>query len=317
MSAAMEIVRTDRTADITVLEKGKDYSYGQCGLPYVIGGLVPSTNDVIARSVNTFREKYGIDARIHTNVTKVDPDLQQVSGINLEDGSSFMIEYDRLLIATGVDSLAPDWQGIHLSGIHSLKTLQDTKQIKEDLTKEINEVTVVGGGYIGLEMAENFVHLDKKVRLIQRGKQLAPIFDKDMATIIEQKAKEKGIEIILEEEVQSFRGNHRVEAVETDKQTYTTDLVLLSIGVTPNTSFLKNTGIHRNDKGALVVNRYMQTSIPNVYAAGDCATQYHIVKQLDDHFPLGTTANKQGRIAGANMADHRLTFKGIVGDFYY
>ncbi|MGP4041806.1 CoA-disulfide reductase [Gracilibacillus sp. D59] len=313
MSAAMEISRTDGSAKITVLERGEDYSYGQCGLPYVINGQVPSTEDVIARTVQTFRERYGIDARVHTKVTKIDIENQQVIGIHLDSKQDFTLKYDRLLIATGSDPILPEWPGINLEGIHTLKTLKDTNGLVDDITEEVKHVTIVGAGYIGLEMAEIFRSIGKKVTLIQRGDQLAKIFDQDMSKLIEEKAVYNQVDVKLEEEVTGFSGEKRVKSVITNKGTYATDLVLVSAGVNPNTEFLKDTGIQMNREGAILVNAYMETSISNVYAAGDCATHYHIIKQLDDYIPLGTTSNKQGRIAGANMAGNPITFKGIVG----
>lgn len=313
MSAAMEIFRTDENAKITVLERGEDYSYGQCGLPYTISGVVPSFDDLRARSVKTFRDKYNIDARTHENVESIDFNNQIVHGVSTTTNEKFNINYDKLLIATGSSPIFPNWQGSELEGIHTMGTITDTKRLLNDLTKNIQNITIIGGGYIGLEAAENFIEIGKKVTLIQRGPQIAKIFDEDMAEIIRQKAKEKGIKVILNEEVKEFKGNKRVEEVITDEQSYKTDLVLLSIGVKPNTEFLKNTDIHLIDKGAIIVDAYQQTNIKNVYAAGDCATNYHRIKKIDDHIPLGTTANKQGRIAGANMAEHALTFKGIVG----
>lgn len=313
MSAAMEIYRTDSSADITVLERGEDYSYGQCGLPYVINDVIPSIDKVVARTVEEFRGKYHINAKTNTIVTSINVEKQQVSGFHRLTDEHFKVSYDRLLIASGSDPIVPDWAEIDLQGIHTLKTLRDTEGIMEDLTDDIKHVTVVGGGYIGLEMAESFKTLGREVTLIQRGPQLAGIFDSDMAELIHEEAEKQGIKVILEETVESFSGERRVEAVITDKHDYQTDLVLLAIGVRPNTGFLKDSGIHMNKQDALMVNAYMETSVKNIYAAGDCATHYHRIKQLDDHIPLGTTSNKQGRIAGANMAGNPLPFKGIVG----
>lgn len=314
MSAAMEIIRTDDKAQVTVLERGEDYSYGQCGLPYVINGvIIPSVDDVVARTAKEFRERYQIDARVKTTVTSIDTEHQIVYGTDTETNREFQLSYDRLLIATGSDPVVPKWEGMALDGIHVLKTIPDTKGILNDLDENIKHVTIVGGGYIGLEAAESFRSLGKKVTLIQRGKQIASIFDQDMAELIQEKAKENGIQLVLGESVEGFTGDERVETVIIDKQSRETDLVLLAVGVRPNTGFLKNTGLHMNKQGAIHVNNYMETNLKNIYAAGDCATQYHIVKQLDDHIPLGTTSNKQGRIAGANMAGNSLAFKGIVG----
>lgn len=313
MSAAMEITRTDKNAHITVLERGEDYSYGQCGLPYVINGVVSSLGDLIARDVQTFRDKYGIDARTNTEVNEIDVEKQLVRGMHGKTNTPFEVTYDRLLIASGTSPIFPDFDGSELEGIHPLKTLTDAKKIIKDLDEEMKNVTVVGGGYIGLEMAEVLVSLGKKVKLIQGAPQLAPIFDADMAELIHDKAKQKGIQLVLDEKVTGFAGGTRVESIQTDNESYDTDFALLAIGVVPNTKFLENTGIHLTSKGAIYVNPYQETNIENVYAAGDCAINYHRIKHVNDHIPLGTTANKQGRIAGANMAGQSLTFKGIVG----
>lgn len=313
MSAAMQIVRNDSDAEITVFEKGGIYSYGQCGLPYVVSGLIPSSDKLIARDVTTFREKYGMDARVFHEVTSVDTEEKMVYGIHTKTKETFSQPYDKLLIATGVSPVIPAWEGKHLPGIHVVKTIPDTEKILKDLDSSIQDVTIIGGGYIGLEMAENLRFLGKKVRIIQRGPQLGNIFDPDMAELIHQEAAKHDIEVCLNEEVQRFKGDDRIQFVKTNKRDYPTDMVIVSVGVKPNTSFLENTDIHYHESGAISVNRYMETNVEGVYAAGDCASHYHIIKEVDDHIPLGTTANKQGRIAGLNMAGKNKSFKGIVG----
>ena len=312
MSAAMEIVRNDPTAQITTLEKGSIYSYGQCGLPYVVGKHVTSTTDVIARSVEAFRNKYGINAKIGYEVKKVDTTNKTVSGEIVETKDTFSIRYDRLLIATGASPITPNWEGGSLAGIHTIKTIPDTEAIIADL-ENVQHVTIIGGGYIGLEMAENFRAIEKKVRIIQRGHQLAKIFDKEQASIIHEEAKRQQVEVLLDQEVQSFTGEGRVSSVVTDKGSYSTDLVLIAIGVKPSTEFLKGTGINTASNGAILVNAHLQTNVEDVYAAGDCATHFHRIKQKDDYIPLGTTANKQGRLAGLNMIGRQEEFKGVVG----
>ncbi|MHA6252743.1 CoA-disulfide reductase [Oceanobacillus sp. CAU 1775] len=313
MSAAMQIVRTDKNADITVLERGTDYSYGQCGLPYVINGLIPSATDVIARSVDTFRSKYGINARINSEVTHIDSKHQFVEGYYSHNQESIRFEYDRLLIATGASPKLPDWEGKNLKGTHMLKTIPNTTNIMNDLKNSVQQIVVVGGGYIGLEMAESFASIGKKVTIIQRGQQLAKVFDEDMADLIHDEAMKNGVQVVLDESVERFDGKERVNAVITNRGTYEADLVLVAAGVRPNTSFLHTTGIRTSKNGAICVNPFMETNVKNIYAAGDCATHFHIVKQKDDYIPLGTTANKQGRIAGANMAGVPTAFKGVVG----
>ncbi len=191
MSAAMQIVRAKQNHDITVLERGEIYSYGQCGLPYTISGIVDEPEDVIARSVETFRNKYGINAKINHNVTNVDQDNKEVHGTITTTGEPFKYEYDKLLIASGASPVNPNWDGIDLSGIFHVKTIPDTKDILSYLKKDVKNVTIVGGGYIGLEMAENFKEIGKNVTIIQRGHQLMSPFDSDMAKLIHNEAENK------------------------------------------------------------------------------------------------------------------------------
>ncbi|GAE33619.1 FAD-dependent oxidoreductase [Halalkalibacter akibai] len=306
MSAAMQIRRGDSSAEITTLEMGDIYSYAQCGLPYVVGGVIDSFDSLIARDVQTFRDKYNIDARVHHEVTSVDPTNQTVSG----DG--FTLEYDKLLIATGASPITPPWEGLDLDGIHTVKTIPDTKALMNDL-KDVSRVVVVGGGYIGLEMAENFVKLGKEVTMIERGERVAKIFDEELSDKIHKEAEKHGITLRFNESVESFSGDGRVQEVITDKGSIETDLVVIAIGVTPNTKFLKGTGLHLFSNGAIKVNAFMKTNIENIWAAGDCATQYHRIKERDDYIPLGTHANKQGRLAGRSMIGKPRAFQGIVG----
>lgn len=313
MSAAMEITRADENAHITVLEKGEDYSYGQCGLPYVINGWIPSISDIIARSAQTFRDKYKIDAQTNKEVTEIHSEAQTVIGHDTITHEKFEISYDTLLIATGADPNVPDWSGMDLQGIHTLKTIPDTKEIMSDLDNDRQNAVIVGGGYIGLEMAESLTSIGINVTLIQTDNQLATIFDADMADLIAEEADKQGVKVILNEAVEAFEGDGRVNKVITNKGSYETDFVLLAIGIHPNTGFVENTDIHLSDQGAIIVNPYMETNVKNIYAAGDCATHFHIVKRKDDYIPLGTTANKQGTIAGANMSGGAETFKGMTG----
>ncbi|KEK22211.1 FAD-dependent oxidoreductase [Bacillus gaemokensis] len=314
MSAAMQIVRNDKNAKVVTLEKGEIYSYAQCGLPYVISGVISSTEKLIARDVKTFRDKYGIDAKVHHEVTRIDTENKIVHGIHINTNDTFQYKYDRLLIATGVRPVMPDWEGSNLRGIHLLKTIPHAHEILETLkTNHVEQVTIIGGGAIGLEMAETFVELGKKVRMIERNEHIGTIYDADMANYIHEEAEKHNIEIVTSENVKAFKGNEKVEWIETDKGTYETDLVLVSVGVQPNTEFLTGTNVRTNKKGAIEVNAYMQTNVEDVYAAGDCATHYHVIKAIQDHIPLGTTANKQGRLAGLNMVDKRRAFKGTLG----
>lgn len=313
MSAAMQIVRNREDAEITVLEKGYYYSYGQCGLPYYIGGIIESTDKLIARTRETFQEKYGIDARVGHEVESLNPDKQTVSGYDHNTGKTFQLPYDKCLIATGASPIFPnDWSGKDLEGIHVLKTIPDAEKIMEDMKDDVLSVTVIGGGYIGLELAENLVKRGRKVQIIEANR-LGSMYDEEISRQIHDVAEANGIKVTLEEMVTGFQGGESVEAVVTDKGKHPCDMVVVAIGVTPNSQFAGKAGLRLHPSKAILVNSEMETNIPNVYAAGDCATQYHRLKKKDDYVPLGTHANKQGRIAGSNIAGIPKIFHGIVG----
>ncbi|ADU32325.1 FAD-dependent oxidoreductase [Evansella cellulosilytica] len=313
MSAAMQVVRNDENASVTVFEKGEFYSYAQCGLPYYIGGHIDDRDRLIARHRDTFEEKYGIDARILHEVTRIDPTNQLVIGTDLESGDTFEQHYDKCLIATGASPIIPPWDGRDLAGIHVLKTIPDADDILTDMKEDVLTVTVIGGGYIGLEVAENLVEHGKKVRIIDQADRLGMVYDEELSELLQEEAESHGVEVILGESVKHFNGSGRVREVVTNKGKYATDMVIVAVGVKPNSQFAKEAGIHLHPSGAIVVNPYMETNVKNIYAAGDCATQFHRIKQLDDYIPLGTHANKQGRVAGSNIAGVTATFQGVVG----
>ncbi|MGN7479031.1 FAD-dependent oxidoreductase [Solibacillus silvestris] len=310
MSAAMEIVRSNKSAQIVVLEKGDVYSYGQCGLPYVINGKIPHTDELIARDVEEFRSKYGIDARIFHEVTAIDVKLKKVSGFDVNSNEPFEFEYDKLLIATGAAPTIPKLENAGLQGIHTIKTIPQMNELMEQLPN-VKHVTVIGAGYIGLEIVETVRERGLDVRLIHRGSRLMSILDPELTQIIYEKALAQGVEVLLNEETIGFEGTEFVEALRTKTGTYPTELVIIATGVRPNTQFAQ--GFAKLENGALIVNEKMETSIADVYAAGDCASHYNRIKQQDDYLPLGTTANKQGRIAGLNIAGFNQKFRGIVG----
>lgn len=312
MSAAMQIMKYDQSAHITILEKGNYYSYGQCGLPYLIGGVVKDEQQLVARDVDVYRDQFGMDAKVGHEVTNINTESKIVSGKDLENGSDFFISYDRLLIATGADPFVPKWPGRELDGVHTLKTIPDALDIQQKID-DVQDVTIVGGGYIALEMAENFHRLGKKVRLLIRSDQMMRGLDKEISKQIESEANNYGIEVAYEEEIKTIIGEQGVEKIQTNKRTFATDLVLVATGIRPNTNFLENTNIKRMENGAIFVNKHLQTNVQDVYAAGDCATQYHRLKKQSDYVALGTHANKQGRIAGMNMANKNREYRGIVG----
>ena len=311
MSAAMQIFKYDERANITIIERGEIYSYAQCGLPYVLSGDITDIENLIVRTPSMYQKKFGMNALTKHEATAIDETKKVVTGINHHTGEAFSIDYDKLLIATGANPNRPSWEGINLANVFLLKDIPDLEAIMEKVDDGIERVTIIGGGYVGLEVAESFCKLGKHVTLINRGQYVGKIFDEDMATYIHEEAKKHSIHFVFEENTEKFAGTDRATHVITDQTEHETDLVIVSIGVHPNTEFLHS--IQKTKKGAIIVNERMEINIRDVYAAGDCATQFHRVKKADDYIPLGTNANKQGRIAGMNMVGVDRTFKGIVG----
>lgn len=311
MSAAMEMIRSGADVTITVLEKGDVYSYGQCGLPYVIDDTIQHTDELIAKSVEAFRQK-GIDARTRHEVTYINVEAQHVEGVNLHTNEPFSLPYDKLIIATGASPTIPNWHNKDIAGIHTIKTIPQMHALLADL-QTAKHVTVIGAGYIALEVAETLTARGLQVRLIQRGCQLMSTVDRQLALHILQQAEHHGIEVLLHTNTLGFIGDTYVTAVETSTGVYETDVVIVATGVRPNTQFVQHTNMHMLPNGAIIVNGQMETNIPHIYAAGDCAAHYlrHIHRYT--YIPLGTTANKQGRIAGKNIVGELIDFKGIIG----
>lgn len=313
MSAASKLRRLNQDAQIVVYEKGSFLSYGACGLPYYVSGENDDYTKMIARTKEQF-DAVGIETCLEHEVVKVVPEKKQVMIKDLKNNKMFIDTYDKLMISTGTSPIIPPFSGVHLQNIHVLKTLEDGIRLKEVAIKsEIQDVVIVGGGYIGIEVVEAMATLGKRVRVIELGDRILQTFDQEITTLAEKEVLQQGISLNLGEKVEGFIGSTQVEAVKTDKGTYKADLVLLSIGVRPATKFLEGTGIHLATNGAIVVDREMRTNLPDIYSAGDCAQVYHKVMEENAYIPLGTNANKCGRIAGANIAGSHQKYVGTLG----
>ncbi|WP_114352485.1 CoA-disulfide reductase [Saliterribacillus persicus] len=313
MSAASKIRRMDEFAEIIVYEKGAFISYGACGLPYYLSGDNDDHKKMIARTKEQF-EKKNIQVNLHHEVVKVAPNRNQIMVKDLNSGNIFIDHYDKLMIGTGTEAIFPPFDGANLRNIHVLKTMEDGLYLHELLENpEIKDVSIVGGGYIGIEVAEAMHKRGKNVRVIEQVDRILTPFETEITDIVTEHIQEKNIALHLGESVKGFKGDEKVNEIITDKGSYPTDLVFVSIGVKPATKFLQGSGITLADNGAIVVDREMRTNIEDIYAAGDCAEVYNFIKQENDYIPLGTNANKCGRIAGANIAGERNKYIGTLG----
>lgn len=313
MSAASKLKRIHKDAQIVVYEKGRFLSYGACGLPYYVSGENDDFTKMIARTKEQF-EEMGMEIFLQHEVVKVVPEKKQVMIKDLVNNKLFIDTYDKLMVATGTIPIVPPFPGVGLKNIYGLKTLEDGIRLKEVTERsEIQDIVIVGGGYIGIEVVEAMIKQGKRVRVIELSDRILKTFDQELTDLAQEELVKHGVELNLIEKVEAFIGTEQVEAVQTDKGTYRADLVLLSIGVKPATKFLEGSGIALSENGAVIVDREMRTNIQDVYSAGDCAQVYHKVMEENTYIPLGTNANKCGRIAGSNIAGQHNKYVGTLG----
>jgi len=316
MTAASKIRREQPEREIIVFERGNHTSYSACGMPYYIGGQVESEEGLIARKPEVFRKKQNIDVRIRHEVIEIDPKNKRVKVRNLDEEKDFWEPWDDLLIATGASPIVPNMENSDASRIFALSTLQSGINVFNFLKeKKPARAVVVGGGYIGMEMAEAFLSRSMDVTLIDMAPQLMATLDKDMADLILEYMKEQQVKVFLEEKLVKFEKNAggSVKSVITDKQTIPADIVILGMGVKPNAELAARAGIQLGAGNAIQVNKRLETSEPHIWAAGDCAESFHLITQKQVHIALGTVANKHGLVAGINISGGNAEFPGVLG----
>lgn len=311
MTAAMQARRRQPYLEIVVLERGPWTSYAACGIPYLVGGEVERLEDLVVRSPQQFRDQHRIDVRIRHEAMAIDHDRRQVEVRDHQHQRTIALGYDKLLVATGARPLRPDLPGIDLEHVKGVQTLDDARVLLDHArSRQCRRVVVVGGGYIGLEMAEAFCRWGAEVTIVERQAQLMGTLDPDIAARLVEPMEGLGIEVRLNTAVAGFEpgavlldGEERLDA----------DLVVLGLGVTPNAELAADAGVATGARGALSVDRRQRTNLDGVYAAGDCCESWHLVSGRTMHVALGTVANKQGRVAGINLGGGYATFPGVVG----
>jgi NADPH-dependent 2,4-dienoyl-CoA reductase/sulfur reductase-like enzyme len=310
MAAATQARRRQPYLDIVALERGAWTSYSACGIPYLVGGEVAALDDLVVRTPEKHREER-IDVRLRHEAMAIDADARTVEVRDHQRQRTFQLGFDLLHVGTGARPTRPDLPGIDGPAIHGVQTLDDAKDLLDHArTSQCRSVVVVGGGYIGLEMAEAFVRWGAKVTLVESGPQLMGTLDPDMAARLVAPIEGLGIDVRLGASVTAFEsGRVLVEG----GSPIDADLVVLGLGVTPNAELAGDAGATLGARGALVVDRRQRTNLDGVYAAGDCSTSHHLVSGREVHIALGTVANKQGRVAGINIGGGYATFPGVVG----
>ncbi len=314
MSAAAKARRVNREMEIVAYEKSGYVSYGSCGIPYFIKGDIEDVPDLVVRTPEQFARS-GIEVHVHHEVLKVDTEGRTVLVRDLETGQEFGDHYDKLILTTGGRATKPPIPGIDLKHIYTLRVVEDAVAVRSFLRERKPErAVIVGGGYIGLEMAEALSPYVSDLTVVEMLPQVLPNMDEEFATMAAEEIQRNGVKLALESPVEAFYGrNGEVRAVIAGGKTYPADLVILSVGVRPNAALARDAGIALGPTGAVAVNDRQETNVPGVYSAGDVAEAYHLVTGKPAYIPLGTTANKQGRVAGENAAGGKATFGGVVG----
>ncbi len=315
-TAAARLRRLDEQAEIVVFERSGYISYANCGLPYYIGGVIEDRAALTLQTPESFFTRFRVDMRVRHEVTALHPERKTVSVKNLETGEEFEEGYDKLILSPGAKPTQPNLPGVGLEKVFTLRTVEDTFRLKEYIQRnQPKSAVLAGGGFIGLELAENLRELGMKVTIVQRPKQLMNPFDPDMAAFIHSEVRRRGIRLSLGRTVEGFLQSRDggVDVVLQGEEPLHADMVVLAIGVTPDTTLAREAGLELGLKGSIVVNDRMETSIPDIYAVGDAVQVRHFVTGQDAVISLAGPANKQGRIAADNICGGDSRYPGSQG----
>lgn len=309
-TAAARLRRLDEKAKIIIFERSGYVSYANCGLPYYIGGEIPDKKDLFLQTPEGFWNRYKIDVRTLHEAVSINRDRKTVTVKDIMSGNTFEERYDKLILSPGAKPVVPDFCKGNYGNVFTLRTVEDTFKIREYTDKnEVKTATVIGGGFIGLEMAENLKMRGMDVTVIQRGDHLLNILDRDIASFVHANLRAKGINLLFRADVKSIDG----EYVMTDCEKIRTDMVIVSIGVTPESTLAKNAGLKLGLKGAILVTDDMKTSDDDIYAVGDVIQVENFISKDKAVITLAGPANKQGRIAADNICGLNSTYKGTQG----
>ena len=310
-SAAAKARRNNEDNEIVIYERDSFISYSGCGMPYYIGGEVDTVEELTPRDPAFFKSKYNVDILTRHEVLSINPDLEQVEVKDLSTNSVFTDNYDKLIIATGASSVLPPIKGVDLNHVFTLRNINDMNRIKSYIDGEKPQrACIIGTGFIGLEVCENLKKLGVEVTLVERLPQVTPGLDQDMSLYVLDHIQKNGVKVFLGASATEITDN--VVRL-SDGTEIEADFVLISTGVRPNTTLAKEAGIELGVTGAIKVDSNMKTNLNDIYACGDCIEQFHLVTGKPVYRPMGSTANKTGRIAGDCITGGELSFRGILG----
>lgn len=311
--AAAKLKRMLPDAEVTIITKGKNISYAGCGLPYYVGNVIPDKESLIVNTPAKFAALTGAQVLTEREVTALNAENKTVQVKNIRSGAEESYQYDSCILAVGASSVVPPLPGVTLPGVFTMRTPDDAIEAREYLKEnEAKRAVVVGGGFIGLEVAENLLAQGMSVTVIDMAPQIMPGFDIEMADFAKRHLEKKGIRVLTEVKMEGISGNGKAEGVRTDKGYLPADLVILSMGIRPNTAFLKDTGIQM-EKGTILVDDKLKTSLPGVYAAGDCAMVTNCFTGKRQWSPMGSSANMEGRTLAQAFGGQDASYPGVLG----
>lgn len=313
-SAAARLRRLNEDLEIIIFEKGSYVSFANCGLPYHIGEVIQNRESLLLQTPESLKARFNIDVRVNSEVIEVNSSEKKIK-VKMDDGREMDEKFDFLILAPGAKPLVPNIKGIENSKILTLRNMNDMDKIKEKLgSKNIKRAVVVGGGYVGVETAENISHLGITTTLIEAAPNILAPFDGEMVNILEYEIVNSGINLMTREKVIEFREKNRgIEIILESNKVVETDIVILAIGVIPDTKFLSNSGVLLGEKGHILVNDKLETNIPGIYAVGDAILVKNYITNESSAIPLAGPANRQGRIVAGNIENRNEKYKGSLG----
>ncbi|MDU5080653.1 FAD-dependent oxidoreductase [uncultured Tissierella sp.] len=311
---AAKLKRENRDLEVTILTESKDISYAGCGLPYYVGNVIPDKDKLIVNTPKSFFELTGSNVLTEMKVTKVNPKENTIEALDLKTNETYTYEYDKLVIASGAQPIKPPLEGVDLDGVFFMRTPEDAISLRDAIEADkIKRAVVVGGGFIGLEVAENLALQGINVTVIDMAEMVPPGFEPEFTEYIANHLAEHGIMVFTGTKLEAIIGENKVEKIKTDKRVMKADAVILSIGIRANTGFLADTDIELMPNRTIKVNNSFQTNYENIYAIGDCASVANKITGEHAWSPMGSTANITGRILAKNINDEGINYGGVLG----
>lgn len=308
--ACARLRRNDENMQLIMLERGEYISFANCGLPYYIGGVITDKRKLLVQTISGFSKRFNVDIRNFSEAIKLDKDLKRVLIKDHANNNEYWESYDKLVISVGSKPLRPPMPGVDLPHVFTLRNIPDTYAIKDYITeRKVQRTVVIGGGFIGLEVAENLRYLGCEVHVIEANDHLVATMDKEVTAHLHKHIREKGVQIHLNSKVTEITADSVILA---DGTSIAAEFVLMSIGVQPDTAFLKDSGLELAARGEIVVNSYLQTNLPDVFAVGD-AISHPAFDGTYKNIPLASPANKQARIVADNVCDKKVRYAGAQG----